>query len=397
MFDMRLNLRTNRRNLLAAAALAMLAGCAVVPKAPTTAPAPAPKPAPVPSDIPVDTERHRVALLVPVTGTNAGVGQAIANAANMALLDTAAKNLRVTTYDTSAGPAEAARRAIADGNQLILGPLLANDIPAISGVAKAAKIPVISFSNDEQAASRDVFIMGNLPGQSVSRTVHYARGQGVSSFAALVPRGDYGDRTSAALLSAVRAGGGTVIALEPYDRSAASIAAAAQRIKAKGGFNALLIADSGGLSARAATAFKGSAKTTAGSVRLLGTELWSGERELATTPALAGAWFATVSDQRFGQFAKSYRARFGGQPFRIATLGYDAVLLTLRVARDWKPGTRFPAESLRDTKAFPGGFIGVDGAFRFTRGGLVERALEVREVQSGSVKVISPAPVKFGE
>ncbi|WP_159975587.1 MULTISPECIES: penicillin-binding protein activator, partial [unclassified Novosphingobium] len=352
---------------------------------------------PTQSDIPVDSERHRVALLVPVTGANAGVGQSIANAANMALLDTSAKNLRVTTYDTSVNAAEAARKAIADGNQLILGPLLADNIPAVSAIARAAKVPVISFSNDEKAANKDVFIMGNLPGQSVTRTVEYARAQGISTFAALVPRGDYGDRTSSALLGAVRAGGGSVIALEPYERSAASIASAAQRVKAKGGFDALLIADSGSLSARAATAFKGPVKAGGSTVRVLGTELWSGERELTTTPALAGAWFATVSDQRFGQFSKSYRARFGGQPFRIATLGYDAVLLTLRVARDWKPGTRFPAEALRDTKAFPGGFLGVDGAFRFTRGGLVERALEVREVQTGAVKVISPAPVKFGE
>jgi ABC-type branched-subunit amino acid transport system substrate-binding protein len=397
----RLNRRIDRRNLLAAAAIAALAGCAVVPKAPTSAPTPAPTPAPSQSELPVDAARHSIALLVPVTGPNAGVGQSIANAANMALLDTAAKNLRVTTYDTSAGPAEAARRAVADGNQLILGPLLADDIPTISAIAKAAKVPVISFSNDEQAASRDVFIMGNLPGQSVTRTVQYARAQGVSSFAALIPKGDYGDRTSSALLAAVRAGGGSVVALEPYDRSATSIASAALRVKAKGGFDALLIADSGSLSARAATAFKGSAKAqaagTAPAVRLLGTELWSGERELTSTPALAGAWFATVSDQRFGQFSKSYRARFGAQPFRIATLGYDAVLLTLRVARDWKPGSRFPADALRDTKAFPGGFLGVDGAFRFTRTGLVERALEVREVQTGTVKVISPAPVKFGE
>lgn len=396
MFDNRLtDRRLNRRNLLAAAAMAVLAGCTVVPKAPTSAPPPAPTPPPVQSDIPVDTERHRVALLVPVTGPNAGVGQAIANAANMALLDTGAKNLRVTTYDTSTNPGEAARRAITDGNQLILGPLLADDIPAVSGIAKGARIPVISFSNDEQAANKDVFVMGNLPGQSVTRTVQYARSQGVSSFAALVPKGDYGDRTSTALLAAVRAGGGSVVALEPYDRSAASIASAALRVKSKGGFDALLIADSGSLSARAASAFKGSARSTG--ARVLGTELWSGERELTTSPALAGAWFATVSDQRFGQFSKSYRARFGAQPFRIATLGYDAVLLTLRVARDWKPGARFPAETLRDPKAFPGGFLGVDGAFRFTRSGLVERALEVREVQAGTVKVISPAPGKFGE
>lgn len=396
MFDKSLN----RRNLLVAATMAVLAGCTVVPKGPstTTAPPPPPRTVPRPSDIPIDTERHRVALLVPLTGPNAGVGQALANAANMALLDTAAKNLRVTTYDTSAGAEEAARRAVADGNQLILGPLLADDIPAVSAIAKASRIPVISFSNDEQAASRDVFIMGNLPGQSVTRTVQYARGQGLSTFAALIPRGDYGDRTSAALLSAVRASGGTVVAVEPYERSGPSISSAALRMKSKGGFDALLIADSGGLSVRAATAFKGTGKAAPGNpVRLLGTELWSGERDVTASPALTGAWYSTVSDQRFGQFSKSYRARFGGQPFRIATLGYDAVLLTLRVAREWKPGTRFPADTLRDTKAFPGGFLGVDGAFRFTKGGLVERALEVREVGNGTVRVISPAPAKFGD
>lgn len=391
MFDVSENRRVSRRTLLAAAAMTVLAGCTVVPKGPTTTRPPAQAPAPSESVIPVDTERHRVALLVPISGSNGAVGQSIANAANMALLDTSAQNLRVTTYDTSTNPADAARKAVADGNTLILGPLLADDVPAVSAVAKAAKVPVISFSNDEAAASRDVFIMGNLPGQSISRTVAYARTKGVTTFAALVPRGDYGQRTSTALLAAVRAQGGSVIAMEPYDRSAASISAAVQKIKAKDGFGALLIADGGGLSAKAATQFRAGGKRP--SVRLLGTELWSGERELTTTPALKGAWFATVSDNRFSQFSKSYRTRFGAAPFRIATLGYDAVLLTLRVARDWKPGKPFPATQIVE----PGGFLGLDGPFRFGRNGLVERALEVREVQTGAVTVVSPAPAKFGE
>ncbi|MCT2399591.1 penicillin-binding protein activator [Novosphingobium mangrovi (ex Huang et al. 2023)] len=386
MFYKHLNSQVNRRNLLVAAAMTVLAGCTVIPKgpAPTT-------PAPTPSEsvIPVDTERHRIALLVPISGRNSAVGQSIANAANMALLDTGATNLRVTTYDTATDPRDAAQRAIADGNKLILGPLLADNIPAIASVARPAKIPLISFSNDEAAASRDVFIMGNLPGQSIARTVEYAHAHGISAFAALVPRGEYGDRASDALLSSVRSSGGAVIAMEPYDRTAASISAAATRMKAKTGYGALLIADGGSLSAKAATAFRtgdGNAN-----VRLLGTELWGGEHELAATPALAGAWFSTVSDQRFGQFSKSYRSRFGGQPFRIATLGYDAVLLTLRVARDWKPGKTFPTAQMLES----GGFLGLDGPFRFTRGGIVERSLEVREVERGSIKVVSPAPTKF--
>jgi hypothetical protein len=76
----------------------------------------------------------------------------------------------------------------------------------------------------------------------------------------------------------------------------------------------------------------------------------------------------------------------------VATLGYDSVLLTLRVAREWKVGTPFPKGELYDK----GGFLGVDGAFRFSRGGVVERALEVREVRGGDVTAVDPAPTGFG-
>ncbi|MCL4671746.1 MAG: penicillin-binding protein activator, partial [Sphingomonadaceae bacterium] len=72
--------------------------------------------------------------------------------------------------------------------------------------------------------------------------------------------------------------------------------------------------------------------------------------------------------------------------------GYDAVLLTLRVARDWKVGRAFPVAQLGDE----GGFLGLDGAFRFRADGVVERALEVREVRNGEVVIVVPAPDRFG-
>jgi hypothetical protein len=43
-----------------------------------------------------------------------------------------------------------------------------------------------------------------------------------------------------------------------------------------------------------------------------------------------------------------------------------------------------------------GGFIGIDGAFRFRPNGVIDRALEVREVQADGVTVVSPAPTAFG-
>lgn len=375
----------DRRKLMALTAMALVAGCQVVPKG---RPGPERPPEQPNANLPTDTQRHRIALMVPMEGPNGAVGQSIANAATMALLDTNANNIRITTYDTSIGVQAATTRAIADGNRLILGPLLADDIPAVAAGARAARVPVISFSNDEGAAAPNVYVMGNLPGQSIGRTVAYARSLGATRFAALIPSGAYGQRAAMALNQAVQAAGGRVVATEGFDRGNTSAISAAQRLRAKGGFDAVLIADGGRIAAQAATSLKGRGGSTA---RILGTELWSGEAVVATTPALRGALFASVSDTRFRQFADSYKARFGAQPYRIATLGYDAVLLTIRLARDWKPGTSLPTERLGAGTAF----LGVDGAFRFRPGGVIERALEVREVRAGGVTVVSPAPAGF--
>ena len=98
-----------------------------------------------------------------------------------------------------------------------------------------------------------------------------------------------------------------------------------------------------------------------------------------------------MSDDRFGTFERSYFSRFGSHPPRVATLGYDAVLLTLNVARGWKDGTLFPTAKLYDRD----GFIGIDGVFRFNEFGIAERALEVREVGTGTFVKVSPAPEHF--
>jgi hypothetical protein len=154
-------------------------------------------------------------------------------------------------------------------------------------------------------------------------------------------------------------------------------------VLAKGPVDALLIGDSGRIALMAAPAAAGA--------KLLGTELWNGDASIARSPAMRGAWFAAVSDSRFGRFEQSYRTRFGAAPSRLATLGYDSVLLTLNVARGWKPGTLFPTAKLytRD------GFVGLDGVFRFEPNGVAERAMEVREVSAGTFVTASPAPAKF--
>lgn len=378
----------NRRNAIMLGAIVLLAGCKVIPKG---TPTPAPPPEDRPTDaLPSDQTRHRVALLVPMNGPNADVGQSLANATTMALLDTNAQNIRITTYDTSAGPAAAATKAIQDGNKLILGPLMGDEVPPVATVARAARVPLISYASDTSANARDVFAMGTAPSNSIGRTVTFAKARGISRFALLVPNGDYGARARVAYDDAVKAVGGTLVASESYDRSNPSIVSAARRLRTRGGFEAVLIADGARFAALAAPQLK---TPGAANPRIIGTELWSGESAISSTPALRGAWFSAVADTRFRTFADSYQSRFGTKPFRVATQGYDSVLLTIRVARDWRLGTPFPTARLADT----GGFLGLDGPFRFTPSGQIERALEVREARAGTVAVVSPAPDKFGD
>jgi branched-chain amino acid transport system substrate-binding protein len=233
-----------------------------------------------------------------------------------------------------------------------------------------------------------VFVIGHIPEQSIRRSVQFARGRGASRFAVLVPEGEYGARAASALENALRDYGGTLAGKQTYARGNTSIVSAASRMRAAGGYDTVLIADSARLGIEAATELQ---RTGRARTRILGTELWSGEAPLTRAKSMEGALFAAVSDQRFKRFADSYAARFGAQPHRVATLGYDAVLLTLRVARDWKVGTPFPKNELYDK----GGFLGVDGAFRFGGDGVIERALEVREVRGGDVTQVDPAPTGF--
>jgi len=382
----------NRRTIALAGSAALLAGCQVVPRTETVSSAPPPAPTPQPSAtaLPTDSIRHRVALLVPMGGSAAEVGQALANATTMALLDTNAENLRITTYDTSDGAGGAARRAIADGNKLILGPLLADNVAAVQAAAGPAGVPAIAFSNDASVAGNDVFVVGHVPEQSVTNSIRYARANGSTSFAALLPEGNYGQKAYSALQNSLRDYGGNLVGFERYARGNTSIVGAAQRLRQRGGYDTVLIAEG----ARLATLAAGQLRNQgAQGTRLLGTELWSGESALTRSGSVEGALFSAVSDGRFRRFSDSYEARFGSKPFRIATLGYDSVLLTLRVAREWPVGDAFPVSMLYDR----GGFLGVDGPFRFMRNGVAERALEVRQVRGNQVVQVEAAPSSFGE
>lgn len=378
------------KRLLALAMLAFLAACAAVPKGgqmPDKGPPPVESPDPG-NVVLGDNDRHRVALLLPLTGGDAEVGQSIANATTLALLDTRNSNIRMTSYDTALGVDAAARKAVADGNRLILGPLRSDDVVAVANVAGPAKVPVISFSNDIGAAGRNVFLMGHLPNQSIDRVVKYAFAQGQTRFGGIVSKDVYGQRALSNITNSVRAAGGTLVSIQESDGTPASIEAATKRLAAAGAMDAVVIADSGRVAMATVPALRKNGVKTA---KILGTDRWNVDGSLSASIPMRGAWFAAVPDATYRQYAEKYRVRFARPPMRISSLGYDSVLLVARVAQNWKIGTAFPAARLTDAD----GFSGIDGAFRFFVNGQSERTLEVLEVQAGRYATLDAAPKSF--
>ena len=91
-------------------------------------------------------------------------------------------------------------------------------------------------------------------------------------------------------------------------------------------------------------------------------------------------------------FSGRFKAAFGREPLRNASLAYDATSLAAGLS------ARFGAQAFADkTLTTPSGFIGVDGAFRFLANGTNERALAVYQIERGTAAVIDPAPKNFSK
>jgi branched-chain amino acid transport system substrate-binding protein len=332
--------------------------------------------------------KHHIALLLPITGPDAEIGKSLANAAYLAMDDTKNTTVTLTTYDTGGGVQLAAQRAIAEGNKLILGPLRGDEVIAVSNIASPRRVPIISFSNDVGAAGRNVYLLGHLPNQAVDRIVRYARSKGSVRFGAIVPSTIYGQRALSNYTRAVRDAGGTLVSIQEYGSTAASVEEAAKKLQASGKIDAVLIGDTGATAIATAPYLR---KHGMKDTRILGTELWNINGSIASNKSLRNAWFASVPDTYFSTYAGKYKTRFGTLPPRISTLGYDSILLVTKVVPNWRLGATFPITNLIDR----GGFIGLDGAFRFNADGSSERMLEVQEVQAGKFTVIDAAPKVF--
>jgi ABC-type branched-subunit amino acid transport system substrate-binding protein len=342
----------------------------------------------------VGAGRVKVALILPLSAQgNAGAtAQSMRNAAEMALAEFNNPDVQLLVKDdggTSFGAQQAAEQALAEGAEIILGPLFAQSVSAAGQVARARGVPVIAFSTDAGVAAPGVHLLSFLPESEVDRVIGYAIARGKRSFAALIPDNAYGAVVQAAFQQAVARGGGRVVAMERYPLDRAQMQAAVARVvQAARQVDAIFIPD-GTDSVTAAVQALSAGGVNMRRIQLIGTGLWDDTRMFSEQGGQDG-WFATPEPSGYRAFSGRYRARYGQDPVRPATLAYDAVSLVAALVK-----TQGPARFSEETLTNQSGFAGIDGVFRFRPDGTNQRGLAGMRVTSSGGQVISPAPKAF--
>ncbi len=370
----------------------------------------------------------RVALLLPLSGTQKALGRALLDSAQLALFDVAPERLTLMPRDTGGtaeGAARSAEDVLGEGAEIILGPVFSRAVQAAAEPARKREVNVVAFSTDRSIAGNGVYLMGFMADQQVDRVMDYAGSQGLRRYASLAPMTRYGDHIIAQLAMAASRHGGEIVRIERYAPDDEEVMEPAKRLAEYEGRRAALAArrqelaqsedpdaaaelerlenaetlgevdfeavmlPEGGTRLRAVAPLLPFYDVHPDKVRFLGTGLWDDD-SIGREPALVGGWFAGP-DPNLG---KAFRARFedvyGYRPPRIASLAYDAVALAAILSSGGQ-GANYTAEALTD----PSGFAGADGLFRFRNDGIAERGLAVVEVMPRGLKVLDPAPNSF--
>jgi branched-chain amino acid transport system substrate-binding protein len=359
---------------------------------------------------------NRVAILLPLSGGYAEIGQAMLRAAQLAIPggSTLALDAR-DTGGTPQGAARAAQEAIAAGAGLILGPLTSPETAAVAPVAREAGVAVLAFTNDSSQAQPGVWTMGVTPGQQVMRLMVAAQAQNKGRAAALLPDTDLGHRFGDALqraASTLNLPAPNVVYHAPgmkeinsamrqvseYGSRRGPIEAQIKTHRAEGtaegrrhaqalarahipapSYGTLLMADTGDALPIIESLLP---YYDIDGVQVMGPVQWASSD--SGSSHMRGAWYAAPDPESRAGLSQDYSGKYGGPPPAIADLAYDAA----SIARMLSGEGGFSVAALTR----PGGFAGVDGRLMLLPNGEVNRGLAVFRIERGGSSMVEPAP-----
>jgi len=343
----------------------------------------------------------QVALLVPGGSGQASdelLARSLQNAARLAITDLGgAAKVDLRVYNTAGQPAQAAAmatKAVAEGAQIILGPVFAQEANAAGVAVAASGVNVLAFSNNPDIAGNNVFVLGPTFGNTAGRLASYAVRQGKSKIMIVHDRNTAGEQGRAAIASGVAAAGGQVVSTGSYEFSQNGVMTAAPGIasaaKSSGAQAVFLTADTAGALPLVSQLLADNGLSSA-STQFIGLTRWDIPAATLALPGVQGGWFALPDPALYQQYQSRYQASFNEPPHPISGLAYDGIAAIGALMKNAKGG---PISKQALTQG--AGFVGVNGIFRLRPDGTNQRGLAIAQIRGGQSVVVDPAPRSFG-
>ena len=326
-----------------------------------------------------------VGVLLPLSGKASSYGQGMQNAMFMAQDDLKNNQLVLKFYDTKsteAGAREAAYRAIREGAELILGPLMGEEVEAIAEVTLSADVPVVSFTTSPKVLQRGVYSIGLLNGEQIERALSYAAAQGKNRIVLLVPNNNSGLSIVKSTLMSAKANNVELKKVGFYNPNTMDFSSIVRDVSNPRDFDVVLVADSGNRLKSIASMFAYH-DIMYPDVLFLGTAAWDGTNLDKETILYHGV-YPMVTKSYGAYFNEKYKETFGEQAKPLYSFAYDSVLLASVLATKEKG-------KLDENITGKSGFIGVNGYFKILPTGQSRHSLEMLEITKDGPKVVSPA------
>ena len=345
-------------------------------------------------------EQLRVGVFLPLSGEFRQLGLDIAAGVDFAFFQTGLKNVELFYFDTAAGlqAAQAAEQAVDAEIDISVGPLFSTSTHIVGQILSTHNIPVLSLSNNLEAADAGRWVLGYLPEQQMDNLLAYAIEKNKTRIAILASQDDFGEKIRQHVknrLSDFTIAPAKMMILDEETLNDEDLLK--EQIKLFTGYipptdddaqlppalyDTVILAGDSNFILRTAPVLDyydlGPSRAT-----YLGTDLWS-RAALVAEPSLQGALVTQAvlpDNQNFNNLWQTY---FKSPPSHLSRLGFDVmavIALTASQEKHKNPAGKkidWRRSLLRDK-----GFSGFSGRFSLLPDGQNQRQYQLRQIRDG--------------